>query len=42
VGERQSLPKIGGKTLAFDEKCRAYLDRAKPALAQVPGANLEQ
>lgn len=25
VEERQSLPKIGDKTLAFDEKCRAYM-----------------
>lgn len=25
VDERQSLPKIGDKTLAFDEKCQAYM-----------------
>ena len=32
--ERQSLPKIGDKTLAFDEKCQAYM-AARPEL--VPG-----
>jgi hypothetical protein len=32
--ERQSLPKIGDKTLAFDEKCKAYM-AARPEL--VPG-----
>lgn len=29
--ERQSLPKIGDKTLAFDEKCKAYM-AARPEL----------
>jgi len=32
--ERQSLPKIADKTLAFDEKCQAYMT-ARPEL--VPG-----
>lgn len=32
--ERQSLPKIGDKTLAFDEKCKAYM-ASRPEL--VPG-----
>lgn len=32
--ERQSLPKIADKTLAFDEKCQAYM-AARPEL--VPG-----
>jgi dGTP triphosphohydrolase len=32
--ERQSLPKVGDKTLAFDEKCRAYMT-SRPEL--VPG-----
>ena len=32
--ERQTLPKIGDKTLAFDEKCQAYM-AARPEL--VPG-----
>jgi hypothetical protein len=34
VEERQSLPKIGDKTLAFDEKCKAYMAQ-RPEL--VPG-----
>lgn len=34
VDERQSLPKIGDKTLAFDEKCKAYMTQ-RPEL--VPG-----
>jgi len=29
--ERQALPKIGDKTLAFDEKCKAYM-AARPEL----------
>ena len=32
--ERQTLPKIGDKTLAFDEKCQAYMT-SRPEL--VPG-----
>lgn len=32
--ERQSLPKVGDKTLAFDEKCKAYM-ASRPEL--VPG-----
>jgi hypothetical protein len=32
--ERQSLPKIGDRTLAFDEKCKAYM-ASRPEL--VPG-----
>ena len=32
--ERQSLPKIADKTLAFDEKCKAYMT-SRPEL--VPG-----
>ncbi len=32
--ERQTLPKIGDKTLAFDDKCQAYMT-ARPEL--VPG-----
>ena len=32
--ERQTLPKIGDKTLAFDEKCKAYM-ASRPEL--VPG-----
>ena len=32
--ERQSLPKIGDKTLAFDEKCKVYMPQ-RPDL--VPG-----
>lgn len=34
VDERQSLPKIGDRTLAFDEKCKAYM-ASRPEL--VPG-----
>ena len=32
--ERQSLPKVGDKTLAFDEKCKAYM-ASRPEL--IPG-----
>lgn len=32
--ERQALPKVGDKTLAFDEKCKAYM-ASRPEL--VPG-----
>jgi hypothetical protein len=32
--ERQSLPMVGDKTLAFDEKCKAYM-ASRPEL--VPG-----
>ena len=34
VDERQTLPKIGDKTLAFDEKCKTYMSQ-RPEL--VPG-----
>jgi len=32
--ERQSLPKVGDKTLAFDEKCKAYM-ASSPELGPV-------